>query len=164
MMQVIGLAVQAWFVGLTVAAVQFLPAATAFDGLTTDPFLENLAKRVLAFVAMIAPSLLMTMTIGVVVSFPFFLIGTLVALLGTRLIMKYPMTMAALAPVCTVVIIAGASAATRDNQWARAHDFLERFLQIAVQGDNLLFALPVAAGSYYFCSRLARLKTGDLQP
>ncbi len=156
MIQVVGLAVRAWFVGLTTAAVFVSPAEMALRGVTTEPFFDTLAQRLLGFVVMIPVSFLMSMTFGVVLSAPLFLLGTLAALLCPRLVVRYPWAMTALATVCTVVIVAGLSAVTRDNEWAQTHGFVEKFVHLALSRDTLLFAIPVAVGSYYFCTRLAK--------
>jgi hypothetical protein len=153
----IGLAFQAWLVGLATAGLVVLPGAVAFQGLFSEPFLETILQRLAGFVVLILPSLLMTFTIGALLSAPLFLLGLLVALAGRSLIIRHPWTMATLAPLLTMVIVAGISAWTRDNAWASAHSFAERFLWLIADRDTLIFALPVAAGSFWFCTQLASI-------
>jgi hypothetical protein len=152
----VGLAFQAWLVGLATAALVVLPGATALDGLLSDPFLETLPVRVLAFFVLMLPGVLMTFTVGILMSAPFFLIGLIVALTCRGAILRHPLAMAAAAPVLTMIIVAVVSAWTMDNDWALARPFGARFLGQLLRGDTLIFALPVAAGSFWFCLRLAR--------
>jgi hypothetical protein len=152
----VGLAFQAWLIGLATAALVVLPGATALEGLFSDPFLETLPARVLGFFLLMLPGVLTTFTVGILLSAPFFLIGLIVALTCRGAILRHPVAMAAAAPVVTMIICAGLTAWARDTTWAEAHSFAERFLWLLIHRDTLIFALPVAAGSFWFCLRLAR--------
>ncbi len=155
-MPVLNLALRAWLIGLLTAGVLVLPGMTALEGLITEPFLATFPKRVLGFVVMIPLGVLMAMTFGLMLSAPLFLVGTLIAVVFRRQVASYPMAMTILAPICTVVIVASIDAATRDNEWARTHGFLAKFARIAMNGDMMLFAIPVAVAACYFCTRMKR--------
>ncbi len=158
----IGLALQAWGVGLLTSALVVLPGMTVLDGIFTDPFFETLLPRILAFFGMMLPGALMTFTIGVVLSLPFFLLGLLTALVFRRQIARHPVVFAGLAPLVTVTLVSAITVATRDPRPVGMLPALQDALGVALRGDSWIFALPVAAGSFFFCLRLARLeRSGD---
>ncbi|TAG15920.1 MAG: hypothetical protein EAZ40_13235 [Rhodobacterales bacterium] len=154
--EVVLLALQAWGVGLLTAALVVLPGMTVLDGLFTDPFLETILPRIIAFFGMMLPGVLMTFTVGVVLSLPFFLLGLLTALTFRRQISRYPMVFATLAPLVTVLLVATVTVLMRDPGPEGLRQALQAAMAVAMGGDSWIFALPVAAGSFFFCSRLAR--------
>lgn len=94
----LGLAVQAWLLGLAVTALVVLPGTVVLDGILSDPFLKTLPARFLAYFAMLLPNLLMTATFGVLLSAPLFLAGLLAAYAFRQQIARHPLPFAALAP------------------------------------------------------------------
>jgi hypothetical protein len=145
----VGLALQAWGVGLLTSALVVLPGVTVLDGIFTDPFLETLLPRILAFVGMMLPGMLMTFTAGVVLSLPFFLLGLLTALAFRQQIARHPLIFAGLAPLITVTLVAAVTVMMRDPGHSDLLPALEDALRVALRGDSWIFALPVAAGSFY---------------
>ncbi len=159
----VGLALQAWGVGLLTSALVVLPGLTVLDGIFTDPFFETLLPRILAFFGMMLPGVLMTFTIGIVLSLPFFLLALLTALVFRRHIARHPLVFAALAPLVTVLLVAAAITAMQDT-WPKGFlPALQDALRAAMRGgEGWIFALPMAAASFFYCLRLARMeRSGD---
>ncbi|NJS38254.1 MAG: hypothetical protein HC783_03705 [Rhodobacteraceae bacterium] len=157
----IGLALQAWGVGLLTSALVVLPGVTVLDGIFTDPFFETVLPRILAFFGMMLPGLLMTFTIGIVLSLPFFLLGLLTALTFRRQIARHPLVFATLAPLVTVILVAAVTVLTRDPAPQDLQEVVRAVSVVAMRGDSWIFALPVAAGSFFFCVSLARLARSE---
>ena len=154
----VGLALQAWGIGLLTSALVVLPAMTALDGISADPFPQTLLPRAAAFFGMMLPGLLMTFTVGVVLSFPLFLLGLLTALLFRQRIARRPLVFASLAPIVTIAVVAVVTVLNRDAEDRGFLSGLQDVLAVALRDDNLIFAIPVAAGSFYYCLRLAGLQ------
>ena len=151
-----GFALQAWLLGLAVSALVVLPGMVVLDGILTEPFVETFPARVLGYFALLLPSVLMTATFGVLLSAPLFLIGLLTALTFRRQIARHPVFFAGLAPLVAVGLGAAVTVVLHEPGYSALLPALDHALRIALRGDSLIFALPVAAGSLYFCLRLSR--------
>lgn len=159
----VGLALQAWGVGLLTLAFVVLPGSAALQGLFSDPFFETLLPRVAAFFVMMVPGALMTFTFGILLSFPIFLVGLGAALILRRRIVRDPLVYAALAPPGTVGLLIGVSLLTSLGSTGLMSALREAML-VATRVDSLIVVLPVAAGSLYFCLRLSRLYAEKTRP
>lgn len=147
MNQEIGLAFQAWGLGLATLALLVLPGMTALDGILTEPFLEMLPMRVGVFLAMMLPGGLMTALFGVILSAPLFLIAFLTALAFRLQIARHPLAFAGLAPLVTVSLVAAVTVVTRDPGPSAFLPALQDALRVALRGKRLDGCAPVAAGS-----------------
>jgi hypothetical protein len=154
----VGLALRAWGVGLATLALVVLPGATVLDGILTDPFLETLLPRLIAFFGMMLPGVWMTATFGVLLSAPLFLVAFLVSLAFRRSIARHPLLFALAAPLVAVGMVAVVTVALREASPAGLMPWLRDLLEVALRRDSLLIALPIAAGSFFFCLGLARLE------
>jgi hypothetical protein len=150
----VGLAFQAWFLGLATLAFVVFPGVVALDGLLTEPFLETLPVRLVGWGVMLVPSLVMTATVGIVLSAPLFLIALLSALTFRRQIKRHPFMFAATAPLVAVGLMIMVTLPDRET-WAGV---LDRAFAQALRVENwIVVALPVLVGSLWFCLRLRRL-------
>lgn len=154
----VGLALQAWGIGLLTSALVVLPGMTALDGISADPFPQSVLPRMAAFFHMMLPGLLMTFTFGVVLSFPIFLVGLLAALVFKERIARHPLFFASLAPLVTIGLVAVVTVLSRDAEARAFLSILQEVLAVGLRGDSLILAIPVAAGSFYYCLSIGGLE------
>jgi hypothetical protein len=160
----LGLALQAWLIGLAVAALIVVPGMVVLQDIPRDSLGETLAALVIGYLGLLLPSLLMTATFGVLLSAPLFILGFLTSLVLRRQIARHPLVFAAIASVVTLVLFAAVASLRRPTGPGAKLSAWDYGLATALRSDSLIVALPVAVGSLYFCLGLARRVAAEALP
>ena len=141
------IALISWFIGLAIAP-SVMMITRLFEGMDEGVTILNMVGVILLGSIVLIPGSLL---FGSILTIPLFALAVLVALIFQNQIKRFPIPFALSAPVCTGIIVALWTAYTRDNNWARKHDFWEKFWFLLFDSQTALFVFPVFAASSFYC-------------